>query len=346
MIKRSLLALSVLVALFSCDRNTAPEYSEKPLGWDLKEPHVESSLRGLSPVTSEIAWASGSGGTWLRTIDGGKTWEHGVIAGLDTVDFRSIHAFDAMTAVAVSAGQPAVIYKTTDGGASWELKYQEDNQLAFFDGLSFPSPDLGYVVGDPLGGKWTILKTTNQGESWYPIDSLPGAEIGEAAFAASATSLIADGSKIWLGTGGTVSNIHYSPDGGSSWKQVKSPFIQGEPSQGIFSLASLGSGQIAAVGGDYLDESMREGVAANFLSSTQEWTPAQNSPGGYRSGVSYFSMQKWLIAVGPGGSDFSKDGGVTWETFSEEGFHAVKRGHADGSIWASGAKGRIAKLSY
>ena len=77
---------------------------------------MKASLRGLSVVTAEIAWASGSSGTWLRTIDGGETWENGVIAGLDTVDFRSLHAFDALTAIAVSAGQPAVIYKTIDGG--------------------------------------------------------------------------------------------------------------------------------------------------------------------------------------------------------------------------------------
>ncbi|UZD21313.1 YCF48-related protein [Algoriphagus halophytocola] len=346
MINRSLLALSILIALFSCNSNSAPSYSEQPLGWELKETPVKSSLRGLSAVTAEIVWASGSGGTWLKTLDGGETWEHGVIAGLDTVDFRSIHAFDAMNAVVVSAGQPAVIYKTSDGGASWGLKYQEEDELAFFDGIAFPSPDLGYVIGDPLEGKWTILKSANQGESWYPIDSLPVAEPGEAAFAASATSLVAAGNQIWLGTGGTASKMHYSSDGGSSWTQVKSPFVQGESSQGIFSLANLGSGQIVAVGGDYLDEPMREGVAANFLSSTGEWVPAQEAPGGYRSGVSYFSMQKWLIAVGPGGSDYSKDGGLTWEAFSGEGFHAVKMGQADGSVWASGSEGRVGKLLY
>src|SRR5690606_8456934 len=259
MIKRNLLALSLLVALFSCKKSEA-NLADKPTGWDILKTPIASSLRGLSPLTSEIAWASGSEGIWLRTIDGGKTWDHGVVAGLDTVDFRSIHAFDALTAIAVSAGQPAVIYKTLDGGKTWELKHQE-NEVAFLDGISFASESRGFVIGDPAEGKWTILQTANQGETWYPIDSLPGAEDGEAAFAASATSLLAEDNQLWLGTGGTQSNLHFSNDMGASWKKFSTPFIQGESSQGIFSLTSMGSGEIVAVGGDYLDEDMQEGIA-------------------------------------------------------------------------------------
>ncbi|MEP0714177.1 MAG: YCF48-related protein, partial [Algoriphagus sp.] len=214
MIKSKLLALSVLIALFSC-KNSEEQLAEKPTGWEILETPVQSSLRGLSPLTNEIAWASGSNGTWLRTIDGGKSWDHGVVEGLDTVDFRSIYAFDAMTALVVSAGQPAVIYKTTDGGQSWKLKHQE-NEYAFLDGISFSSPTRGFVIGDPNEGKWTILQTANQGDTWYPVDSLPEAAEGEAAFAASATSLLAEGNSLWIGTGGTQSNLHFSKDMGAT----------------------------------------------------------------------------------------------------------------------------------
>lgn len=344
MTKRSLLALSVLVALFSCKRS-GETLAEKPTGWEILTTPIESSLRGLSPLTSEIAWACGSRGTWLRTVDGGQTWDHGIVAGLDTVDFRSIHAFDAMTAIVVSAGHPAVIYKTENGGQSWELKHQE-NEFAFLDGISFSSPTRGFVIGDPFEGKWTILQTANQGDTWYPIDSLPGAAEGEAAFAASATSLLADGNQLWLGTGGTESNLHFSKDMGTSWEKYNAPFVQGESSQGIFSIASMGGGEIVGVGGDYLNENMQEGTAGVFISSKEEWIKPQQGPGGYRSGVVYFPRQKWLIAVGPAGSDYSTDGGITWQPISDDGFHAVKMGHADGSVWASGAKGKIAKLMY
>lgn len=345
MINRKLLALSLLVALFSCKKSEDSTLSDRPSGWDVLETPVESSLRGLSPLTTDIAWASGSNGVWLRTIDGGKTWDHGVVASLDTVDFRSIHAFDAMTAIVVSAGQPAVIYKTIDGGQSWELRHRE-NEFAFLDGISFASSSHGFVVGDPFIGKWTILQTANRGNTWYTLDSLPSAVDGEAAFAASATSLLAEGNELWLGTGGTESNLHFSKDMGVTWEKYSAPFVQGEASQGIFSITSMGGGEIVGVGGDYLNEEIQDGIAAIYVSSKKEWVKPQQGPGGFRSGVVYFPKQKWLIAVGPSGSDYSIDGGKIWQPISKDGFHAVKVGNADGSVWASGAKGKIAKLNY
>lgn len=344
MIRNTILALSFMVALFSCS-NSNEERAQNPKDWTLFETPSQASLRGLSALTNEIAWASGSNGTWMRTMDGGQTWDHGVIAGLDTVDFRSIHAFDAETAIVVSAGQPSVIYKTTDGGKNWVLKHQEDDQ-AFLDGISFSSATRGYVVGDPQNGQWTILQTANKGESWYMLDSIPGAGDGEAAFAASATSLLAEGTSIYLGSGGKVSNLHFSNDQGSTWESFPAPLKQGESSQGIFSVSRLGEGAIICVGGDYLKEKSVEGNSAIFLSGSKEWIPVQTPPRGFRSGVIYFPENKWVLAVGPDGSDYSVDEGINWLALSEEGFHTIKMGHADGSIWASGANGRVAKLDY
>ena len=107
------------------------------LQWTEINTPVKASLRGLSPISGQVCWASGSGGTWLKTTDGGATWEHGVIAGLDTVDFRSIQAFDAEAAVVASAGQPAVIYLTRDGGDSWGKVHHEAAVEAFFDQVQF-----------------------------------------------------------------------------------------------------------------------------------------------------------------------------------------------------------------
>jgi hypothetical protein len=47
--------------------------------------------------------------------------------------------------------------------------------------------------------------------------------------------------------------------------------------------------------------------------------------------------------VGPGGSDVSTDGGLTWRGFDEGSFHTVDcaGGHA---CWAAGTQGRVAFL--
>src|SRR5438270_605688 len=72
--------------------------------WRVQASGTEASLRGVSAVSSKVAWASGSGGTWLRTTDGGNTWKGGVVEGGESLDFRDVEAFDDNTALLMSAG--------------------------------------------------------------------------------------------------------------------------------------------------------------------------------------------------------------------------------------------------
>lgn len=341
-----LLKIGFLIGIISCQSQKENEAPSQPVGWNIFDTPTDASLRGLSPVSDQIVWASGSKGTWMKTLDGGKSWEVGLIAGMDTVDFRSIHAFDGENVIAVTAGQPAQIYKTTDGGKSWQLKLIESDQ-AFFDGISFVDENRGYVFGDPVGGNWMIYETLDQGDTWNLLESLPKAEEGEAGFAASASSLYASGEEIWLGSGGSSSFLHYSPDRGKTWLKYRSPLIQGEASQGIFSLCSIADEKIVAVGGDYLQSEDNNHNWGVFSTRSKQWEEVgSSSPAGYRSGVTLFPRFSWLITVGPSGTDFSKDGGKTWETFSSEGFHAVFESSDGGSVWASGANGKIAKLIF
>jgi photosystem II stability/assembly factor-like uncharacterized protein len=315
--------------------------AQNPQWKELTTP-VKASLRGLSPVSGQVCWASGSAGTWLKTTDGGQTWTHGVIAGLDTVDFRSIHAFDEHTAVFASAGQPAVIFRTSDGGASWQKVHEERVAAAFFDGISFSGRKHGFVIGDPVDGRWMILETKDGGLSWSPFATLPNAESGEAAFAASASSLVANKTSLVFGTGGPVSNLHFYRFGSGSWTKKKTPMLQGESSQGIFAIAYTEAG-LVAVGGDYTKLEDREQNASIYTDGSFQSPEA--APSGYRSGVAYWKKKNLTVAVGPSGSDFSKDGGRRWENFSDTGYHAVKISKRQDAIWASGSGGRIGLLT-
>lgn len=306
--------------------------------WQEIQTPVKASLRGLSPVSGQVVWASGSDGTWLRTIDGGKSWDYGIIAGLDTVDFRSIHGFDKNTAVAASAGQPAVIYRTTDAGKSW-VKVHQEGKDAFFDAIAFIDDKKGYVLGDPIAGNWMILETQDGGKSWKSLDQLPKAETGEAAFAASSSSLIATKDQLIFATGGSVSNLHFYSFSNAQWtKEQISMMSQGESSQGVFAMAHQGE-KLILVGGDYLKPRVIQG---NLVLRSQEvYSIPEQSTSGYRSGVASLDKPKLLVAVGPDGSDFSIDGGLTWKTFSEVGFHAVKSTSDKKYLWASGSQGRV-----
>lgn len=296
-------------------------------------------------MTADLCWASGSGGTWLKTEDGGATWQLGTVAGLDTVDFRSIHAFDAQTAVVASAGQPAVIYRTEDGGNIWKKVHQE-GEAAFFDAIHFVDAQRGYVLGDPVGGKWMILETLDGGKSWHSLAHLPDAVPGEAAFAASASSMLADAEGLVFATGGAVSRLHRYTSANQSWTvRELTDMLQGESSQGVFAGTLLpGEGGLVLVGGDYLKPEFRFGNALLVLGEVTLSTT--EGPGGYRSGVAFLQDKGWVVAVGPGGSDFSADGAHSWQPFSKTGFHAVKASPGGKALWASGSQGRLGKLVY
>lgn len=312
------------------------------LQWKELQTPVKASLRGLSPVSAQTCWAVGSQGTWLRTVDGGMTWGAGVIAGLDSVDFRSIHAWDENSAIVASAGQPAVIYRTLDSGKTWEKVHQEGEE-AFFDALIFTSEKRGFVLGDPVDGMWMVLETYDRGQTWQPLPFLPQANPGEAAFAASNSSLISNSSILVFGTGGVSANLHlYSLDQ-QYWTLFKSPIIQGGASQGIFAISFVKNG-IVGVGGDFQDSEASDLTSAIF--QNQKAILSQKFPSGYRSGLAFLKKRKILVAVGPSGSDFSKDFGINWSRFSNLGFHAVKVSADQKSVWASGSDGRIGVLIY
>ena len=66
--------------------------------WIRQNVETKASLRGLSVVNEKVIWASGTGGTVIRTIDGGKSWKVMAVPGAEKLDFRDVEAFDAKTA--------------------------------------------------------------------------------------------------------------------------------------------------------------------------------------------------------------------------------------------------------
>ncbi len=159
--------------------------------------HTTESLRGVSAVSQKIAWASGTHGTYLRTIDAGRTWQPAQVPGAATLDFRAVVAFSADEAFLMSAGpgDQSRIYHTADAGRHWSLQFTATSPKAFFDSMAFWDPTHGIVLGDPIPDESGKLKfellLTDDGRTWHALSStqLPPAEEGEGAFAASNSCL-------------------------------------------------------------------------------------------------------------------------------------------------------------
>src|SRR6476660_3239137 len=83
--------------------------------WQAQVSHTESNFRGLCVVDHMVAWASGSKGTFIRTTDGGETWQARKVPGAEELDFRDVEALDGYTAwlLSIGNGPESRIYKTT-----------------------------------------------------------------------------------------------------------------------------------------------------------------------------------------------------------------------------------------
>jgi len=159
--------------------------------------HTAESLRGVSAVSRQVAWAAGTHGTYLRTIDAGATWTPAQVPDATTLDFRAVVAFDADEAFLMSAGpgDQSRIYHTTDAGKHWQRQFTNTNPKGFFDSMVFWDRMHGIVLGDPIPDdsgnlKFELLRT-DDGKAWYAIPpaQLPPALEGEGAFAASNTCI-------------------------------------------------------------------------------------------------------------------------------------------------------------
>jgi hypothetical protein len=311
-------------------------------------------LRGVSAATAVVAWASGSGGTYARTTDGGNTWYAAVVPGASQLDFRDVQAVDANTAylLSIGPGEQSKIYKTSDGGQGWALQFTNHKPKAFFDAFAFWDARNGVAMSDPVDGRFILIKTTDGGATWkeLPGEGLPPALEGEGGFAASGTCIAVQGKKnVWFGTGGAATaRVFSSTDGGLKWKVASTPIAAGNASSGVFSIAFKDAKNGVIVGGDYKKENEAGNNVATTTDGGATWTLAKGPrPSGFRSAVAYAhgTSGPVLVAIGPSGSDYSLDDGQSWVSLGNMGFHAFSFAGVDGS-WAVGEGGRIAKLSF
>lgn len=328
------------MAPFFCAAQT---YSVKSLTENTK-----TSLRGLSIVTDQIVWVSGSNGSIGKTVDGGATWQWIKPKGYEKLDFRDIEAFNEKEAVIVNAGSPAYILKTVDGGASWTENYKNVDTAIFLDGLGFWGKNKAIIFGDPINNKMQLLKTTDAGKRWLNVsDNLkfPLAK-GEAGFAASGTTVkTLPGGKVWISSGGTVSNIYYSGDYGLNWQVYKCPIWQGESSTGPFSMDFYDAKNGIVVGGNYVKDKENSNNVLITSDGGKTWTKPETPVSGYRSGVKYLDKNT-LIATGTSGTDVSTDGGKNWKHISDVSFNSVQKAKKGNLVVLAGNKGFIYRLFY
>ncbi len=308
---------------------------------------TKTNLRGLSVVNDNILWVSGSNGTVGKSTNSGKNWKWMTVKGFEKNDFRDIEAFDANTAIIMAVAEPAYILKTTDGGDTWKIVYENKQKGMFLDAMDFISPLEGIVVGDPLDNNIFFGITKDGGNSWQQVN--PGgeklkADSGEAFFAASGTNirLLRDG-HYFLVSGGRRSRLFTQNE------VINLPVIQGKETTGANSVAVydngnlFGSKKIVVVGGDFAADSSRIKNCFYSLNGGKKWKTPKVPPHGYRSCVEYIS-QKYIVSCGLNGVDLTTNGGRRWQWISKEAYNTCRISRLSYAIYFAGPNGKVGKL--
>jgi hypothetical protein len=194
--------------------------------WQMQDSGTTAGLRGIDSVDGTVAWASGTGGTILKTTDGGAHWQKCAVPDGDkdgaTLDFRGVQAWDATTAIVMASGpgDKSRLHKTADGCKSWTLLLKNTDPDGFYDAFTFWDRRHGFLLGDPVksmpfardnpalmdsykkhwverlkSARFLTLETRDGGMRWehWPIrraDLIDPGPKGSAAFAASNSSLL------------------------------------------------------------------------------------------------------------------------------------------------------------
>jgi photosystem II stability/assembly factor-like uncharacterized protein len=180
------------------------------------------------------------GGGVFKSLDGGQTWTHVGLEGTERIHRIALHptnpdvAYIAALGPLWSAGEDRGLYRTTDGGESWEkILYVNDSTGA---------TDIRMMPGNPqklFAGMWEFRRwpyffksggegsglyvSHDGGDNWTELtedDGLPKGELGRSSFAMSP----ADPKRVYALIEAEESALARSDDGGRSWTLVNTDF--------------------------------------------------------------------------------------------------------------------------
>ncbi len=344
----------------------------------MQDSGTAAGLRGIDSVDGTVAWASGTGGTVLKTTDRGAHWQKCAVPDGDkdgaTLDFRGVQAWDAQTAIVMASGpgEKSRLYKTVDGCKTWKLLFvNPDTPEGFFDSfhlmieqrLLSEDEGFGLLMGDPVQGELSIFETRDGGNTWRRLHD-PLLKVKGAAFAASNQCIRSMNATNDFVIGGALESTHlrlnysgtYWLNDNSpitrTWYRKRLPIASGAESAGPFAIGARAELKYAsdgntvlnimfhgiAVGGDYTKPNESTGTAAFSTTGSEHWTASATPPHGYRSTVQWSDSLKLWITAGTNGSDISRDDGKTWQPLDNGNWNALSL------PFIVGPNGRIGRL--
>jgi hypothetical protein len=197
---------------------------------------VDAGLPVGSPQL-QFGWIGGDSGTILYTSNGGTNWYY---RNNSTIGNYSVNVIALIgqpymwsnygALCSTTSAATTYIYRTTNQGLNWSAVYQQNSGR--IRGISMANDSVVYVIGDPVGGRWTILKSTNRGVS-FDSSGLYLQQNGNenSNYNSSYYSKSAYNSSITFMFGTNSSRLYRSTNSGLNWNSIIIPF------QNIYSIS-------------------------------------------------------------------------------------------------------------
>ncbi|KIC64094.1 WD40/YVTN/BNR-like repeat-containing protein [Chryseobacterium taiwanense] len=260
------------------------------------------------------------------------------------LQFRTLGQ-DKNSFYAINIESPAEFFKINKKDLISEVIYRDTVKTAFYDALHFINSDLAFTFSDSDKDNRLKLAVLKNGK-WSGFKNSIILNEGEAAFAASNTNIASTKKYVWIATGGKASRILKLNLKNEEIEVFKTPFIQGESSQGMYSIDFLDDQFGIAVGGDYTKQTDNINNIATTNDGGKSWqVQASGKNAGYTTCVKIKpnSKGKEIISVGDQHISYSSDFGKTWKKISEEkGFFVCEWVDENTVVFAG--KDRIAKM--
>lgn len=172
----------------------------------------------------------------FKSIDAGKTWRHMGLEGTKTIHRIIVHPKNGDVIYAGAMGDTFTpteergLYKSTDGGKSWEKILYTNNTSGVADMVMDPkNPEKLFVAlydhqRTPFsfrsGGKGSgLFMTLDGGESWKQLgvaDGLPAGELGRIGLAIAPSNP----NRMYAKVEATKNALYRSDDGGYQWEMI------------------------------------------------------------------------------------------------------------------------------
>lgn len=221
---------------------------------------------------------------------------------------------------AINIESPAYFFEINKKSLRSKIVFKDTVKTAFYDALHFVGDHLAYAFSDADADHGLKLAVYKNGK-WSPLKNKIILHEGEAAFAASNTNIASTKKYIWIATGGKASRIIRLHLENEQFEVFDTPFVQGESSQGIYSIDFYNDQFGIAVGGDYTKQNSNINNIATTNDGGKTWKiQASGENSGYMTCVKIRpgSVGKEVIAVGDQHISYSSDYGKTWKKISDE----------------------------